>query len=64
MHATVCLLRADWPTRTSDVAKSGQFIGQLSWVTSDPIGLKGLMSCLVLLSPHPVIELSYGEVGG
>ena len=42
MHATVCLLHAGRPTRAGDVAKSGQFIGQLSWVTGDPIGLKGL----------------------
>ena len=42
MRATVCLLRAGWPTRAGDAAKSGQFIGQLSWVTGDSIGLKGL----------------------
>ena len=41
MHAchSVCAGR---PTRAGDMAKSGQFIGQLSWVTGDPIGLKGL----------------------
>ena len=42
MHVTVCLLRADRPTHVGDAAKSGQFIGQLLWVTGDPIGLKGL----------------------
>ena len=28
--------------KPGDVAKSGQSIGQFSWVTGDPIGLKGL----------------------
>ena len=44
VRATVCLLRAGRPTRAGDMAKSGQFIGQLSWVTGDSIGLKGLTS--------------------
>ena len=43
MHAAVCLLRAGQPRSAGDAAKLGQFIGQFSWVTSDPIGLKGLM---------------------
>ena len=47
MRATVCLLRAGRPTHASDAAKSGQFIGQLSWVTGDPIGLKGLINNLL-----------------
>ena len=42
MRATVCLLHAGRPTRAGNAAKSGQFIGQLSWVTGDPISLKGL----------------------
>ena len=42
MRVTVCLLRASRRTRAGDAAKSGQFIGQLSWVTGYPIGLKGL----------------------
>ena len=42
MHAAVCLLRAGQPRSAGDAAKSGQFIGQFSWVTGDPIGLKGL----------------------
>ena len=47
MHATVCLLRAGQPKSAGDTAKSGQFIGQFSWVTGDPIGLKGLIEhCL------------------
>ena len=44
MHATVCLLRAGQPRRAGAAAKSGQFVGQFSWVTGDPIGLKGLYS--------------------
>ena len=42
MHATVCLLRAGQPRRAGAAAKSGHFVGQFSWVTGDPIGLKGL----------------------
>ena len=42
MHAAVCLLRAGQPRSAGDAAKSGQFIGQFSWVTGDPIVLKGL----------------------
>ena len=42
MQATVCLLRAGQPKSAGDAAKSGQFVGQLSWVTGDPIGLKEL----------------------
>ena len=44
MHAAVCLLRAGQPRSAGDAAKSGQFVGQFSWVTGDPIGLKGLYS--------------------
>ena len=44
MHATVCLLHAGQPRRTGIAAKSGQFIGHFSWVTSDPMGVKGLNS--------------------
>ena len=42
MHAAVCLLRAGQPRSAGDAAKLGQFIGQFSWVTGDPIGVKGL----------------------
>ena len=42
MHAAVCLLRAGQPRSAGDAAKSGQFIGQFSWVTGNPIVLKGL----------------------
>ena len=38
MHGAVCLLRARQPIRAGDTAKSGQF----SWVTGDPIVVKGL----------------------
>ena len=44
MHAAVCLLRAGQPRSAGDAAKLGQFIGQFSWVASDPIGVKGLYS--------------------
>ena len=43
MHATVCLLRAGQPRRAGAAAKSGEFVGQFSWVTGDPIVLKGLI---------------------
>ena len=41
MHAAV--LRAGQPRSAGDAAKLGQFIGQFSWVTGDPIGVKGLI---------------------
>ena len=44
VHAAVCLLRAGQPRSAGDAVKLGQFIGQFSWVTGDPIGLKGLYS--------------------
>ena len=47
MRATVCLLPAGWLTHAGDAAKSGQFIGQLSWVTGDPICRKGLNATLI-----------------
>ena len=48
MHAAVCLLRAGQPRSAGDAAKSGQFIGQFSWVTGDPIGVKGLTCAVVV----------------
>ena len=41
MHATVCLLHAGQPKRAGDVAKSGEFIGEFSWVKYDPIAIEG-----------------------
>ena len=38
----VCLLRTGQLRRAGDAAKLGQFIGQFSWVTDDPKGVKGL----------------------
>ena len=38
----MCLLRAGQRRRAGDAAKSGQFRGQFSWVTGDPMGVKGL----------------------
>ena len=49
MHAAVCLLRAGQPRSTGDAAKLGQFIGQFSWVTGHPIGLKGLIIITTVL---------------
>ena len=43
MHAAVCLLRAGQPRNAGEAAKLGQFVGKFSWVTGDPIGLKGLI---------------------
>ena len=42
MHAAVCLLLAGQPRSAGEAAELGQFIGQFSWVTGDPIVLKGL----------------------
>ena len=52
MHAAVCLLRAGQPRSAGDAAKLGQFVGKFSWVTGDPIGVKGLniSRCLYLQS--------------
>ena len=41
MHTTVCLLHAEQPKHNT--AKSGEFIGELSWVVHDPITVKGLI---------------------
>ena len=49
MHAAVCLLRAGQPRSAGDAAKLGQFIGQFSWVAGDPIGVKGLCTCMYLV---------------
>ena len=60
MHATVCLLRAGQPRRASKAAKSGQFIGQFTWVTGDPMGVKGLYSMIdeALYNPLTPIAIS------
>ena len=55
MHAAVCLLRAGQPRSAGDAAKLGQFIGKFSWVTGDPIGLKGL------IESYQVEEQSCGQ---
>ena len=48
MHAAVCLLRAGQQRSAGDAAKLGQFVGEFSWVTSDPIGVEGLITNLLL----------------
>ena len=50
MHGTVCLLRAGQPRRAGAAAKSGQFVGQFSWVTGDPIVDKGLIDFFKFIS--------------
>ena len=40
MPQCVCCVQAS-PRSAGDAAKLGQFIGQFSWVTGDPIGVKG-----------------------
>ena len=42
MHATVCLLQAGQPKRDSNTAKSGELLGEFSWVELDPMGVRGL----------------------
>ena len=51
MHVAVCPLRAGQPRSAGDVAKLDQFISQFSWVTGDPIGLKGLMAAILMGRP-------------
>ena len=68
----MCLLRAGQPRSAGDAAKSGQFIGQFSWVTGDPIVLKGLnefesnlernLFCLFLLGVRLSSLLSAADV--
>ena len=54
MHAAVCLLRAGQPRSAGDAAKLGQFIGQFSWVTGDPIVLKGLYRVIKIALYNPL----------
>ena len=42
MHAAVFLLRAGQPKRAGDAAKSGEFLGEFSWVEFDSVGVRGL----------------------
>ena len=40
-------LHAGQLKRAGDAAKSGEFLGELSWVEFDPIGVRGLCSVSV-----------------
>jgi hypothetical protein len=42
MHAAVCLLHAGQPKHAVDEAKSGEFLGEFSWVVYDPMVVRGL----------------------
>ena len=58
MHAAVCLLRAGQPKRAGAKAKSGQFVGQFSWVVYDQSASKGytatsIMHCITLRRRQP-----------
>ena len=47
MHAAVCLLHAGQLKHAVDEAKSGEFLGEFSWVEFDPMGVRGLLcNCL------------------
>ena len=37
-----CLLHAGKPKHAGDAAKSGEFLGEFSWVEFDPMGVRGL----------------------
>ena len=63
MHGTVCLLRAGQPRRAGAAAKSGQFVGQFSWVTGDPIGLKGLRAESVTEGRHKLEQVAQSVKG-
>ena len=43
MHATVYLLHAGQLKSAGDAAKSGEFIGELSWVEFNPVGVRGFI---------------------
>ena len=51
MHAAVCLLHAGQLKRTGDAAKSGEFLGEFSWVEFDPMGVRGLTIAISSLDP-------------
>ena len=58
MHAAVCLLRAGQPRSADDAAKLGQFVGKFSWVTGDPIGVRGLTNY-----SHPFLHGDFHPTG-
>ena len=46
MHAAVCLLHAGQLNRAGDVAKSGEFLGEFSWVELFPMDVRGLFNMI------------------
>ena len=46
MHAAVCLLHAGQLKRAGDAAKSGDILGEFSWVEFDPMGVRGLFNTI------------------
>ena len=62
MHATVCLLRAGQPRRAGAEAKSGQFVGQFSWVVYDPMVVRGLFSMTDKALYNPLTTAAISEL--
>ena len=60
----MCLLRAGQPDSAGDAAKSVRFMGQFSWVTGDPIGLKGLTKESLLMLVHAFITSRVDHCNG
>ena len=64
MHGTVCRLRAGQPRRAGAAAESGQFVGQFSWVTGDPIVVKGLDRVIEIALYNPFDDDSHSKTAG
>ena len=62
MHGTVCLLRAGQPRRAGYMAKSGQFVGQFSWVAGDPMVVKGLSVIIYEASYNPLTTVAISKL--
>ena len=58
LHVTLYLLRAG----AGDAAKSGRFIGQFSWVTGDPMGVKGLLSVIDKALYNPLMPVAISQL--
>ena len=64
MHAAVCLLHAGQLNRAGDVAKSGEFLGEFSWVVYDPMGVRGLFNTIDEAVVYPSYARSHFKTAG
>ena len=59
MHAAVCLLHAGQLNRAGDVAKSGEFLGEFSWVELFPMDVRGLIYKTDSRMVDDVLDVAY-----